>query len=280
MAKHPAYLFYPSDFKQGTKYFNFYQRAIYRELLDAQWDDGFIPNNVDLLANMIGMDRDDFMMNWAVVKTKFKELEEGKLINPRLEEEREKLLKKSQKASESAKKRWKKSESNSNEKQTKSKRNAKAMRTHSDSNAIIDNEIDNEIEIDNEKEEKGGVGEKTKINFNEVKEFYNSIAAECEMPLIREMTDSRKSAFRRLSKKYEYEIIGEVFHKARDSDFLNGSKDFKASFDWLMNPKNFVKVLEDNYKNKSLNGNSTRQSDQSIRREINSSVDEIYAGRK
>ena len=41
-----------------------------------------------------------------------------------------------------------------------------------------------------------------------------------------------------------------MFDKAAASDFLSGKKtDWRASFDWLLLPTNFIKVLEDQYKN-------------------------------
>ena len=50
----------------------------------------------------------------------------------------------------------------------------------------------------------------------------------------------------------------EMFTKAESSDFLKGSnsKDWRASFDWLMKDSNFAKVLEGNYDNKPSPPNS------------------------
>ena len=137
MAKHPAYLWYPSDFGQGTKYFNFMQKSVYRALLDAQWDDGYIPNDETLLANMIGISVDEFAKNWAVVRKKFKEIEPDKLINERLERERIKLEKRSQNGKDAAHKRWHRDG------------NKEVMPTHSQGNTYNDNENENEIELDN-----------------------------------------------------------------------------------------------------------------------------------
>lgn len=50
-----------------------------------------------------------------------------------------------------------------------------------------------------------------------------------------------------------------VADKAAESDFLNGKNDrgWLATFDWLMRPTNFVKVLEGNYDNNAVqNGNN------------------------
>jgi hypothetical protein len=48
--------------------------------------------------------------------------------------------------------------------------------------------------------------------------------------------------------------IEEVFLLAERSDFLKGTNGkWNATFDWLMNENNFVKVLEGNYENKIAN---------------------------
>lgn len=43
-----------------------------------------------------------------------------------------------------------------------------------------------------------------------------------------------------------------------ESNYLNGENErgWKASFDWVIEPKNFAKILEGNYKNRKQNGNS------------------------
>ena len=51
---------------------------------------------------------------------------------------------------------------------------------------------------------------------------------------------------------YGLEMLEEVFRKAEASDFLTGkSKEkWRASFDWILNETNFIKILEGNYDNK------------------------------
>ena len=72
------------------------------------------------------------------------------------------------------------------------------------------------------------------------------------MPAIKTMTDSRKRAVQGILNKFRKEDLFNVILKAEQSDFLNGRvKEFRASFDWILKPANFVKVLEDNYANRS-----------------------------
>lgn len=43
----------------------------------------------------------------------------------------------------------------------------------------------------------------------------------------------------------------DYFAKIKDSDFLMGrSTDFKADIDWIMGPKNFLKIVEGRYVNR------------------------------
>jgi len=57
-----------------------------------------------------------------------------------------------------------------------------------------------------------------------------------------------------LQKTYGKELIQVVIEKTRESDFLQGKTEsgWKATFDWITNPTNFIKIAEDNY----LNGNN------------------------
>ncbi len=74
-----------------------------------------------------------------------------------------------------------------------------------------------------------------------------------KLPKIKEMSDERKKSVRTIWKKYnDISVFEELFKKASESNFLNGENDnnWRASFDWLMNKKNIIKVLEGNYENK------------------------------
>lgn len=81
-------------------------------------------------------------------------------------------------------------------------------------------------------------------------DMYHSICV--SYPRLVKVTDSRKKAMR--SRWAEYEDIDKfvlLFSKAEASTFLKGTngRGWKATFDWLLNPTNMVKVLEGNYDN-------------------------------
>lgn len=76
------------------------------------------------------------------------------------------------------------------------------------------------------------------------------------LPKIVKLTDVRKRAIRARLKTYTENDLVTAFDKAEASDFLRkGSGTWNgASFDWIMNPRNIVKILEGNYDNKTTRG--------------------------
>lgn len=71
------------------------------------------------------------------------------------------------------------------------------------------------------------------------------------LPAISKVTKPRRSALIARAKEYGTETVEEVFAKAEASDYLTGKVNgFKATFDWLLKPSNFLKVLEGNYDNR------------------------------
>lgn len=50
-----------------------------------------------------------------------------------------------------------------------------------------------------------------------------------------------------ISKNYSLDEIIEVFKKANESDFLTSNNKWQATFQWLVDPKNFAKVKNGNY---------------------------------
>jgi len=87
---------------------------------------------------------------------------------------------------------------------------------------------------------------------DEVKTMFNSIAV--DLPKIKALSEARKKAINARVKEHGIEQVKEAFTIAQESDFLcgRGKDKWKASFDWIMNPNNFIKVIEGNYLN---NGN-------------------------
>lgn len=86
--------------------------------------------------------------------------------------------------------------------------------------------------------------EKLKTCFNDELSKQNAI-----IPKLASVTDKRKHAINARVKEHGKEALLKVIKNAAASAFLNGrnNRSFIASFDWLMKPNNFIKVLEGNY---------------------------------
>lgn len=103
---------------------------------------------------------------------------------------------------------------------------------------------------------------------NETLELIRSVYnARCSMmPKCTQLTAKRLSNLRARIKEDKARTpvswwIG-YFVRAQSSDFLSGRKtDFKASFDWLINKSNMVKVLEGNYDNRQAPTRGAREQD-------------------
>jgi hypothetical protein len=220
MAKDPAFLFYTGDFSTGTQFFTDEQVGKFLRILMAQHQHGHLTEQ-QMIFICKSYDKEVF--------SKFIKDEQGLYFNIRLEFE--------------VNKRRSFSESRSKNKIGKTKIISKSYDNHMENKNKNKNK--NEIIIGKE-----GVGEKLKLPFQEIIDIFNSVCI--DLPNVEKLTESRKKLIEKRVKENSLEILGEVFKKVNDSDFLSGRKtDWKANFDWIMNPTNFVKILEDNYKNKT-----------------------------
>lgn len=72
------------------------------------------------------------------------------------------------------------------------------------------------------------------------------------IPAIRTISGRRKTHTLARIREYGKETFAQMIRIAAESDFLNGkgAKGWTATYDWLVYPSNFVKVIEGNYKNR------------------------------
>jgi len=87
MAKDPAFLFYPSDFNDGTQDFTNEEVGAYLRLLMFQFSQGHLP--LDRIKRKLGRDYDKL---WEVLKYKFVTDGNGNYYNERLQEEQIKRM--------------------------------------------------------------------------------------------------------------------------------------------------------------------------------------------
>lgn len=90
-----------------------------------------------------------------------------------------------------------------------------------------------------------------RVPYDTIKDLFNQICY--KLPKIRDITNKRKRRIRAAwHNNSNLDYFTELFKKVAESNFLNGINDnaWSASFDWVMNDSNSIKILEDNYKNK------------------------------
>lgn len=104
-----------------------------------------------------------------------------------------------------------------------------------------------------------------KIDFAAIKEYWNTKHDQSgsAMRRLTLMSDQRKSNVRARIREYGGDVqkVYKAIDKAMESNFMNGKngKGWVASFDWMMCPSNFPKVLEGNYDNEQPAGSQQPQ---------------------
>lgn len=104
-----------------------------------------------------------------------------------------------------------------------------------------------------------------KIDFSAIKEYWNTKHDQSGsvMRRLTLMSDQRKGNVRSRIREYggDVQMVYKAIDKAMASDFMNGKngKGWVASFDWMMCPSNFPKVLEGNYDNEQPAGSQQPQ---------------------
>ena len=109
---------------------------------------------------------------------------------------------------------------------------------------------------------------------NEVVDLYHTICT--SYPEVKVLSDARKKAIKARLNVYDLDDFKTVFEKAQASDFLKGanSKNWSATFDWMIKDANMAKILDGNY-----DGTKTKpQAQQGIKEHKDNLVD-LLAGR-
>lgn len=240
--KSPAFPLYVSDFLQGTRFFTTEEKGAYLLLLLEQWDNGFVDFDEKKLKKISGIS----VKKLQKILEKFEVFEGKKLINRRLEEERNKQKKRREELSSSGIKgnevRWGKGKS---EAQKVSGGDDFAIQNKSlsfSSNNNIESEEENEILIKG-----GGAGggmavmgpKKFHYQFKAEEQY-----AESRVQFVRagakdiEATDS----YEWLSDWVMVFVNGEVMAGATVKTFNEWLRHFKnwwAKQDHSINPKNY-----------------------------------------
>ena len=126
----------------------------------------------------------------------------------------------------------------------------KTTNTKSNKRPTSDQQTTTEEEIKNIR-----IKEDNNISYEKILNLYNELCP--SLPKVTKITDARKKLINARLKDYSMVELEKAFKEAEASDFLTGrnGKWGGASFDWIMNTNNIVKILEGNYRNKA-GGNS------------------------
>ena len=147
-----------------------------------------------------------------------------------------------EKARQSARKRW---DANACE---RTKRNA----NHADNDPDPDNDPDNDIK------ESPLSGTLPRCPHKKIVELWNTVLP--ELPAVTIISDQRKRSlktrWREEERRQSLDWWKGFFEYIRGCSFLmgvtsNGDRPFELTFDWMLKPSNFVKIIEGNYEDKS-----------------------------
>ncbi|TDD77092.1 hypothetical protein [Flavobacterium caseinilyticum] len=226
MSKDPAFLFYHQDFFTGVSDMTNEETGAYIKCMCIQASkNGISEKHMSIICQSSDIHN--------LIKSKFVlNIETNLFENLRLKTEIEK------------RKRYSESRS------TNRKKGLKDINKDGFISKSYDKHMENEIEIEDEIENTNEKGEKAKIDFKKIVDAFNMVCN--NSPQVEKITESRKTALRKIIKENGLEKLGEAFQKVSESDFLNGAgpTGWKADFDWILKTNNFVKILEGNYQNK------------------------------
>ena len=131
-----------------------------------------------------------------------------------------------------------------------SNRSDKNVEPIPDINTDINTDVNTDRDSTTETTEVALAENPEKVEPNDVIEEFNRVVI--RLPKVTVPTLKRKGVIQQRIKEHGREAVSICFSKAGKSDFLCGVNDrgWMASFDWIMKPENFVKILEGNYDNK------------------------------
>lgn len=106
----------------------------------------------------------------------------------------------------------------------------------------------NEKNEKNEKNDKNiDTSTENRTDYDEILSLYREICV--SYPKVKALSDARKKAIRARLRTYSIDDFKTVFQNAENSSFLKGqnSRNWSATFDWMIRDANFAKILDGNY---------------------------------
>ena len=206
-------------------------------------------------------------------------------IKDKIDRNQQKYQKKCERNRENIRKRWNKSNTNDTKENERIPNDTSVYERipndttrylyDSDSDSDSDSDVSKETDNNNIPSKEGlSISENpkvdpakrcAKIDFASIKEYWNTKHDQSGsvMRRLTLMSDQRKCNVRSRIREYggDVQMVYKAIDKAMASDFMNGKngKGWVASFDWMMYPSNFPKVLEGNYDNDQPAGSQQPQ---------------------
>lgn len=205
-------------------------------------------------------------------------------IKDKIDRNQQKYQKKCERNRENIRKRWNKSNTNDTKENERIPNDTSVYERipndttrylyDSDSDSDSDSDVSKETDNNIPSKEGSSISENpkvdparrcAKIDFAAIKQYWNTKHDQSgsAMRRLTLMSDQRKSNVRARIREYGGDVqkVYKAIDKAMASDFMNGKngKGWVASFDWMMCPSNFPKVLEGNYDNEQPAGNQQPQ---------------------
>ena len=113
---------------------------------------------------------------------------------------------------------------------------------------------------------------KDKINFDALVDFFNNTTNGVFGVVRKPLSDKRKKLIRARINEHGKQAFIDAINKACASDFLKGqnNNEWTATFDWIIKPTNFEKIISGNYDNKRnrANQNTTSGIDEELLRSV------------
>ena len=113
-------------------------------------------------------------------------------------------------------------------------------------NGEIEKEKEREIDIEIEKRES-----RDRVDYQQIADMYNETCV--SFPRLTSLSDARKKSIKARLKTYTIDDFKIMFSKAESSSFLKGanSRNWSATFDWMIKDSNMAKILDGNYDDKN-----------------------------
>ena len=245
--------FYPSDWLAGTLGLSDAEKGVYITLIARMYEmAGPIERDDDRLYRVCGSkSKASFVksLNYLISEGKVTITEDG-LFNEKVAKVIEQTIEKSSKARDAAQSRWSRKSNKNND-----RGNANASAKHMPEQCQL------EPELELKKEETNVSCESAAQAIDEIAEavsHFNAIAMNVKWPQVQKVSPQRRSALKaRIKDVGGLDAWCEAITRAGKSPHLTGNNNrgWTATFDWLVNPTNFTKLMEGNYDERSNAGN-------------------------